>query len=130
MRSEYWGETGRSAYHRFKKHQEEVVKRDDGNAFAKHLASHHPEAQGDITKVMSSYKKPLPRKKTEALKIQTSEADFLLNSKNEFKQPAQYRVVRTRENDDPQLPGGRGRGAGGGRRPGGGGGARRRRGGQ
>ena len=81
-------------------------------------------------KVMSSYKKPLPRKKTEALKIQTSEADFLLNSKNEFKQPAQYRVVRTRENDDPQLPGGRGRGAGGGRRPGGGGGARRRRGGQ
>ena len=83
MKSEYWGETGRSAYHRFKKHQEEVVKKDDGNAFAKHLASHHPEAQGDITnfniKVLSSYKKPLPKRKTEALKIQTSEADFLLN---------------------------------------------------
>ena len=30
--SEYWGDTGRSAYHRFKKQQEEVVKKDDGNA--------------------------------------------------------------------------------------------------
>ena len=58
----------------------------------------------------------MPRKKTEALMIQTSEADFLLNSKNEFKQPAQFRVVRTRENDDSRLPGERGREAGGGRR--------------
>ena len=74
VKSEYFGETGRSAYRRFQKHQEEVVKRDEGNAFSKHMASHHPEAQGDITnfdiKVISTYKKPLPRKKTEALKIQ------------------------------------------------------------
>ena len=102
------------------------MKRDNGNAFSKHLASHHPEAQGDITnfdiKVISTCKKPLPRKKTEALKSQTSEADFLLNSKKEFKQPAQFRVVRTRENDDPRLPGEGGREAGGGRRAGAGGG--------
>ena len=61
VKSEYWGETGRSAYRRFQNHQEEVVKRDDGNAFSKHLASHHPEAQGDITnfdiKVISTLKK-------------------------------------------------------------------------
>ena len=110
VKSEYWGETGRSAYRRFQKHQEEVVKRDEGNAFSKHMASHHPEAQGDITnfdiKVISTYKKPLPRKKVEALKIQNSESNFLLNSMNEFKQPAQFRVVRPRENDDPRLPGG------------------------
>ena len=111
MVSEYWGETGRSAHHRFLKHQEEVVKKDEGNAFAKHLAIHHPEAQGDMTvfniRVVSLFKKPLPRKKTEALKIQTSKADFLMNSKNELKQPAQHRVVRTRENEDLDPASGR-----------------------
>ena len=73
-------------------------------------------------KVISTFKKPLQRLNIEALMIQTSEADFLLNSKKEFKQPAQFRVVRTRENNDPRLQGERGREAGGERRAGAGGG--------
>ena len=82
-------------------------------------------------KVISTFKKPLQRKNIEALMIQTSEANFLLNLNKEFKQPDQFRVVRTRENDDPRLPGERGRDAGGGRGAGAGGGERRqRRGGQ
>ena len=45
----------------------------------------HPEHEGDITKftikVVSSFKKPLPRKKTKAIKIHSTTAEHLLNSK-------------------------------------------------
>ena len=117
--SKYWGESGFSAYHRCQKHEKEVERRDEGNAFAKHLANFHPDHQGDITafdiQVMATFKKPLPRKKTEAVKIQSSRADNLLNSKAEHRQPALFRVRMTRENDDPQPAGGRGGRGGGGR---------------
>ena len=65
--AEYWGETSRSGYARMRQHEVDVKKKDLGNAFAKHLAIHHPDRQGDITvfniEVVSSFKKPLPREK-------------------------------------------------------------------
>ena len=65
--SEYWGESGFSGHHRCQNHEKEVEKREEGNAFAKHLANFHPDHQGDITafdiQVMSTFKKPLERKK-------------------------------------------------------------------
>ena len=110
--AEYWGETSRTGYHRTLKHQEEVVRRLEGNAFAKHLAIFHPEHEGDITKftikVVSSFKKPLPRKKTEAIKIHSTTADHLLNSKAEHHQPALHRVRMSRENEDQPSAGARG----------------------
>ena len=122
--AEYWGETSRSGYHRTLKHEEEVIKRLEGNAFAKHLALFHPEREGDITvftiKVISTFKKPLPRKKTEAIKIHSTTAEHLLNSKAEHHQPAVHRVRMTRENDDQPPPRGRGRGGVGRGRVGGG----------
>ena len=42
--SEYWGETGRSAFKLFLKPVEDVVKL----VYAKHLV-HHPDHHGDIT---------------------------------------------------------------------------------
>ena len=58
------------------------------NAFEKHLALFYPEDKGDITKftikVVSSFKKPLPRKKTEAVKIHSTTADHFLKSKAEI----------------------------------------------
>ena len=48
--AEYWGETSRTGYHRTLKHQEEVAKRLEGNAFSKHLQVFHPDHEGDITK--------------------------------------------------------------------------------
>ena len=44
--AKYTGETGSSAYHRCLKHEEEVKKRDPGNAFEKHLALFQPEKGG------------------------------------------------------------------------------------
>ena len=45
-------------------------------------------------------KKPLTRQKTEAVKIQSSMATHIMNSKAEHRQPAMLRVRMTRENDD------------------------------
>ena len=102
--AEYWGETSRTGYHRTLKHQEEVVRRLEGNAFAKHLAIFHPEHEGDITKftikVVSSFKKPLPRKKIDAIMIRSTTADHLLILKAEHHKPALHRVRISRENDD------------------------------
>ena len=95
------------------------MNRKDSNAFAKHLALHHPDKQGNIENfnimVEAVFKKPLTRQKTEAVKIQSSRATHRMNSKAEHRQPAMLRVRMTRENDDVE-PGGRGRG--GGRPPG------------
>ena len=119
IQADYWGESGRSGYYRTLKHEEEVKKKDERNAFAKHLAIEHPEDQGEIShfniQVISTFKKPLVREKMEAVKLQSSEADLILNSKSEHKQPKLHRVVMTRENDDPGSLRGRGRGRGVGR---------------
>ena len=70
--------------------------------------------------VESVFKKPLTRQKTEAVKIQSSRATHIMNSKAEHRQPAMLRVRMTRENYDEgtnngQRQGGRGRaGRGGG----------------
>ena len=54
-------------------------------------------------KVISTFKKPLPRKKAEAIKIHSTTAEHLFNSKAEHHQPAVHRVRMTREIDVP-LP--------------------------
>ena len=117
--AEYWGESGFPGSHRCEQHEGEVVNRKDSNAFAKHLALHHPDKQGNIENfnimVEAVFKKPLTRQKTEAVRIQSSRATHRMNSKAEHRQPAMLRVRMTRENDDVE-PGGRGRG--GGRPPG------------
>jgi hypothetical protein len=124
VQSEYWGETAFSGFHRSGQHEESVEKGDLGNAFAKHLAGEHPGHEGDIDnfniQVVSTFKKPLTREKMEAVKIASSSADQLLNSKSEHKQPKLQRVRMTRENEEPQPLRGRGRGRGRGRTQGGG----------
>ena len=121
--AEYTGESGASGYHRCQGHEGDVEKRNQSNAFAKHLALFHPEAQGDITnftiKVVSTFKKPLERQKTEAVLIAESRGDHLMNSRAEHRQPAIHRVVRTREGEDLTPPPAAGRRGGGGGRGGG-----------
>ena len=66
---------------------------------------------------MSVHKKPLTRQKTEAVKIASSTATNLLNSKAEHRQPALLRVrmVQGVDNDMPgPRPGGDGGGGDGG----------------
>ena len=120
--TEYFGESAFSGYHRCIDHEKKVEQRNETNAFSKHLALFHPESQGDIThfniQVVSCFKKPLTRKKTEAVKIASSTADHLMNSKAEHRQPALHRVQMVRGLEELQPPGGRGGGRGGRRRGG------------
>ena len=80
----------------------------ESNAFYKHLQIFHPEEEGGIEnfdiQVQSVHKRSLTRQKTEAVKIQSSTADHLLNSKAEHRQPALLRVRMTRENNNDDLP--------------------------
>ena len=68
----------------------------------------HPDAPGGIENfeitVMSVHKKPLTRQKTEAVKIASSTATNLLNSKAEHRQPALLRV-RMVQGDDNDMAG-------------------------
>ena len=116
---EYWGESGFSGFHRCEQHQAEVANRKESNAFAKHLVLYHPDEQGNIEnfkiQVESVFKKPLTRQKTEAVKIQSSRATHIMNSKAEHRQPAMLRVRMTRENDDDETNNGQQQGGRGGR---------------
>ena len=61
----YFGESGDSGYVRIGEHRTSIVRKDTGNAFAKHLAEEYPERQGDVTAfnfkfmVMKTYRKSL-----------------------------------------------------------------------
>ena len=103
------GKPPKTGYCRALKHEEEVVKKDLQNAFAKHLAINHPDRQGNISpftiKVKVTFKKPLPREVIEAVKMQSTKAEVFLNSKSKHKQPKLNRIVMTRENDEPEVRG-------------------------
>ena len=102
--SEYWGESAFSGSFRTGLHESDVESRKESNAFYKHLEIFHPDSQRDIAhfdiQVQSVHKKSLTRQKTEAVKIQSSTATNLLNSKAEHRQPALLRVRMVRENDN------------------------------
>ena len=123
----YWGETGDSGYCRALQHQAAVRNRDESNAFAKHLAIHHPSEEGNQEAfkftLVELHCKPLPRLVSESCHIRTTQASIPMNSKAEWHQPMVARVVVTRELEElEQTAGGRrgdqgrGRGSRGSRR--------------
>ena len=114
--SEYWGQSAFCGSYRSGQHENDVDAKKESNAFFKHLRLFHPDAQGGIEnfdiRVMSVHKKPLTRQKTEAVKIASSTATNLLNSKAEHRQPALLRVRMVQGNDNEVQGPGPGRGAG------------------
>ena len=90
-------------------HEDDVMSKKDANAFFKHLEIFHPDAQVGIEnfdiQVQSVHKKSLSRQKTEAVKIATSTANNLLNSKAEHRQPALLRVRMVRGHEDEEQVG-------------------------
>ena len=109
------GESPFCGSYRARQHHEDVEGKKESNSFYKHVQIFHPEDEGGIEnfdiQVQPVHKKSLTRQKTEAVKIQSSTADHLLNSKAEHRQPTLLMVRMTRENDNDDLPrqgGGRG----------------------
>jgi hypothetical protein len=119
--AQYTGESGYSAYTRLQEHAKAILRKEEENAFAKHLAEHHPEKEGEEGhfefKLERTFSKALPRQVTEAVRIHGSQANIVLNSRSEWEQPVTDRVVVTRnlpERGEGRGQGRRGRSQGGG----------------
>ena len=123
----YDGETGGNCYTRGKQHQAALRLEDENNALWKHCLVEHDGRKAEFSmKQTNVFKTCLVRQVNEAVRIEMSKADCVMNSKAEFHQAPLVRVVPVTgllEDQEagagPRQPEGRGRGPGrraGGRR--------------
>ena len=130
----YDGETGSNCYTRGAQHQDGLRLKDENNPLWKHcLVEHNGQPAEFSMKQTNVFGSCLVRQVNEAVRIEMSKADCVMNSKSEFHQAPLVRVVpviglveEQGAGVDPRLPGGgggavgqgQGRGRGRGRRPG------------
>jgi len=119
----YWGESGDSGYCRTLQHLKAIERREEENAFAKHLAIYHKEREGDREAFKFTleevHSQPFTRLCSESCHIHSNNVVTPMNSKAEWHQPVVGRVGVTRELGELEGPGSRGGGRGRGRRRGG-----------
>ena len=119
--SVYDGETGCNCYTRGKQHAASLRLEDEENALWKHcLVEHEGEKAEFSMKQTNVFNSCLARQVNEAVRIEMSTADCVLNSKAEFHQAPLVRVVpvtglmeEQEAGADPRQPAGGGRGAAG-----------------
>ena len=93
-KSEYTGETSRTAYLRGREHLEGLAEEKEDNPLWKHcLSDHGGEKVGFRMKVLRGHRSPLTRQIHEAVQIQYSTADVVMNSKGEWNGARIPRVV-------------------------------------
>ena len=116
----YDGETGCNCYTRGKQHAAALRLEDEDNALWKHCLVEHGGVKAEFSmKQTNVFKSCLVRQVNEAVRIEMSTADCVMNSKAEFHQAPLVRVVpvtglleEQEAGADPRQPVGRGRGAG------------------
>ena len=114
----YDGETGCNCYTRGKQHAAALRLENEENALWKHcLVEHDGEKVNFSMKQTNVFKSCLVRQVNEAVRIEMSTADCVMNSKAEFHQAPLIRVVpvtglleEQEAGADPRQPAGRGRG--------------------
>ena len=90
----YDGETGCNCYTRGKQHQNALRLKDEENALWKHCLVEHDGAEAEFSmKQTNVFKSCLTRQVNEAVRIEMSTADCIMNSKAEFLQAPLVRVV-------------------------------------
>ena len=118
--STYAGETGRNSYSHGKEHLDALRREDEENPLWKHRLVEHGGTKAEFSmKVVGRFYSCLVRQVNEAVRIEMSVADCIMNSKVEFPQSPQVRVVPVSglqeeqgEGLDPRHKGGgRGRGS-------------------
>ena len=83
----YEGETGRNAYARGLEHQGDLRHRREESPLWKHCQLvHGGETQEFTMKVLRSFQSCLERQVNEAVRISSTEAEHILNSRSEFHQ--------------------------------------------
>ena len=95
MNVHYEGETSKSGYVRGLKHLSNYKAKTHDSPLWKHAAAGH-NGRMDVKykmRVLQSFRDPLTRQVNEAVRIQQSNADILLNSKSEWFGPATVRLV-------------------------------------
>ena len=92
--STYAGETGRNGYSRGKEHLDAIRLEDEENPMWKHCVVEHGGLKAEFSmKVVGRFYSCLVRQVNEAVRIEMSEADCVINSKAEFHQSPLVRVV-------------------------------------
>ena len=103
-RVKYLGTTGRTAHNRSTEHQLGYVKRKQKNALWKHwVTKHRGEVQLPVHEafemtLLTSHTKNLHRMATEALMIEQSVPDTLMNSRSEWSKNKLIRQTTTTQN--------------------------------
>ena len=93
----YYGETSKGIYLRKSQHEADIRNINLNNAMAKHLQIQHSGIdQGWLVEVSKSFRTPMMRQIHEGVRISLSDADIILNSRNEFHQAPILRVVPVR----------------------------------
>ena len=92
--SSYAGETGRNGYTRGNEHLDALRLEDEENSLWKHCLVEHGGVKAVFSmKVIGRFDSCLVRQVNEAVRIEMSEADCVMNSKAEFHQSPLVRVV-------------------------------------
>ena len=90
----YEGETGSNCYSRGLEHQNGLRNEQQENPLWKHCTLEHGGEKVDFTMTaLRSFRSCLKRQVNEAVRISSSQADILLNSKSEFHQAPLTRLV-------------------------------------
>ena len=101
--AEYEGESGRNAYSRGLEHQQGLRDECEKSALWKHCQLvHGGDKQTVLVVALNGFKSCLEGEKNEAVRITSSKAELVLNSKTEFHQAPIRRMVTTAEIQAPQ----------------------------
>jgi hypothetical protein len=92
--STYEGESSRSAYTRGLEHKADLAKRDLDSPLWKHCSIHHQDTEVPFNmEVTGIHKSAMHRLSDEIVRIRSTNSPIILNSKNDWAQPALIRVV-------------------------------------
>jgi hypothetical protein len=102
----YEGESSRTAYQRGAEHDKELEKKSEDSPLWKHSSIHHPDETATFKmEVTGKHRTVLVRMCDEIVRIKTSNSNVLMNSKNDWNQPALVRVVAVSGNSQESQPG-------------------------
>ena len=89
----YYGETGKNMFSRELGHLKDIRSKDKTTPLVKHSINVHNDIENIdfTTKITKSFKSALERGNNEGIKIRESKANYILNSRSEFIQPALVR---------------------------------------
>ena len=110
-KAKYLGESGRNGYTRGAEHQAALRMENEENALWKHCVLEHNSMWADFSmRVCCVFHSCLVRQVNKAVRIETCQADIVMNSKAEFHQAPLVRVMTTNEEQEDRVVVRQGRG--------------------